>query len=79
MRLLAISVLSWSAGLGAYLAVLKITWGQSISRGDLLAVVFSSLLAAAVAIGVGFAPVMFAAFGVTFGAGFFLFFARRSA
>jgi hypothetical protein len=60
MRLLAISVLSWIAGLVGYLVALQILWGQTISRGDLTAVLFWSLLAAAVAVAIGFAPVMFA-------------------
>ncbi len=40
---------SWLAGLAAYLGALGLFYGQSISRGDLLAVCFWSLLAFALA------------------------------
>jgi hypothetical protein len=60
MKILAVSTLSWVVGLGAYLAALRVVWGETISRGDFRAVVFWSLLAAAAATGIGFAPVMFA-------------------
>ncbi len=57
MKLLVISVLAWLAGLAAYIAALWLLWGQTIH--DLTAVVVWSGLAAAVAVAVGFAPVMF--------------------
>jgi len=60
MKLLAISVLSWIAGLGAYLGGLWLFWGQRISSGDLPAVLLWSALAAGVSVVVAFAPAMFA-------------------
>lgn len=58
MKLLAISIVSWLAGLGAYLGSLWIFWGQTV-RGDLHFVVFWSGLAATVAVAVAYAPAMF--------------------
>ena len=60
MKLLAISVLSWIIGLVAYVTALKLLSGQTISGGDVNAVLGWSGLAAAVAVGLAFAPVMFA-------------------
>jgi len=60
MKLFAISVLSWLAGLVAYLAALRGFWRQRISPGDLRAVIFWSALVAAVAITIGYVPAMFA-------------------
>jgi hypothetical protein len=60
MKLLAVSLVSWVAGLIAYVAALGLVWGQTISGGDLNAVLLWSGLAAAVVVVAGFAPVMFA-------------------
>jgi hypothetical protein len=60
MKLVVISVLSWLAGLVAYLTALSVLWRQTISPGDLQAVAFWSSLAAVVAIAMVYVPVMFA-------------------
>jgi hypothetical protein len=59
MKLVAISIVSWAAGLVAYIATLRGFWGQGIGSGDLRAVMFWSALAAAVAIAAAYAPTMF--------------------
>lgn len=59
MRVLVVSVLSWLAGLAAYLGGLSVLWEQTVGS-DLGAVVFWSGFAAAVAVVVAYAPVMFA-------------------
>ena len=60
MKLVAISIVSWAAGLVAYMAALRGFWGQGISSGDLRAVMFWSALAATLAIAAAYAPTMFA-------------------
>ena len=60
MKLVAISIASWAAGLVAYLGALRGIWGQGIGSGDLRAVMFWSVLAATVAIVAVYAPTMFA-------------------
>jgi hypothetical protein len=60
MKLVAISIASWAAGLVTYLAALRGFWGQGIGSGDLRAVMFWSALAAMVAISTAYAPTMFA-------------------
>jgi hypothetical protein len=60
MMLVAISVVSWAAGLITYVASLRVFWGQDIGSADLRAVMFWSALAAAVAIAAAYAPAMFA-------------------
>lgn len=60
MKLVAISIMSWVAGLAAYWAAGRGFWGQGISSGDLRAVMFWSALAAAVAVASAYVPAMFA-------------------
>jgi hypothetical protein len=60
MRVLGVSLLSWAAGFLAYRATLAIFWHQSISRGDLRAVIFWSALATTTAVAIVYAPLMFA-------------------
>lgn len=49
---------SWLAGLAAYLGALALFYGQSISRGDLLAVGFGSLVVFALAFFALYFPVL---------------------
>jgi len=49
MKVLAVFMVSWLAGLGAYLLSLAVVYRQAVSFGDLLAVMFWSVLAYAVA------------------------------
>jgi hypothetical protein len=60
MKLVGIAVLSWVAGLAAYVSALWAFWGQRVSSGDLNAVLFWSAFASTVAIVAVYAPVMFA-------------------
>ncbi len=60
VKLLAIAIASWVAGLAAYLGCLKLAWGQSIGAADLPAVLFWSAAGLTLAIAVGYAPMMFA-------------------
>jgi hypothetical protein len=53
-----IAVVAWIAGLVAYLAALRIGWDQSISSGDLVAVVQSSLIAWAITYAFVYVPVL---------------------
>jgi len=55
-----ISVAAWIIGVVAYVVCLSLLWRQTIGRGDLLAALFWSALASAVAVGVAYAPLMFA-------------------
>jgi hypothetical protein len=59
MKLIAISIVAWLIGLGAYLFVALVLWGQPISSGDLRAVVVGSGVVAALSAVLLFAPVMF--------------------
>ncbi len=54
-----LAVLSWFAGLVIYLLALRIIYGQSISSGDLEAVVLWSAITSVIAIPLVYAPVMF--------------------
>ena len=60
LTLLAISAVSWVAGLASYIGCLKFFWGQRIGEGDLQAVVFWSAVAVVFAVPVAYAPAMFA-------------------
>jgi hypothetical protein len=60
MKLVAVSLFSWVAGIGAYMWALWAFWGQRVSPGDRNAVLFWSAFASAVAIAVAYAPAMFA-------------------
>jgi hypothetical protein len=60
VKILIIFVVSWLGGLAAYLGSLALFYRQSISSGDLTAVLFSSLLAFAVAFFVLYLPALFA-------------------
>lgn len=59
-RLVAISVAAWLAGFIAYVVALRILWQQSLRGGDFRAVLLTSALASAAAIGLVYGPVMFA-------------------
>lgn len=59
MWLVVISIISWWAGLAAYIGGLWLLWGQTVG-GDLGAVVFWSALAAGLSVVLAYAPVMFA-------------------
>ena len=48
MKLILLSVASWLAGIVSYLGALAVFYHQSISSGDLIAVVFWSLIAFAI-------------------------------
>lgn len=60
MRLILIYVVSWLGGLAAYVACLSLLWGQTLSGGDLMAVLSWSAVASAIAVAVVYAPLMFA-------------------
>jgi hypothetical protein len=60
MKVVAISLVSWLAGLASYLGSLRLLWGQRISEGDLWAVVFWSAVASVFAVSAAYAPAMFA-------------------
>ena len=60
MRVWVVSVLSWLVGFLAYRAALAVFWHQSLSRGDSVAVLFWSAVAAAIAVPAVYAPVMVA-------------------
>ena len=62
MRLLLLTllaVLSWIAGLVIYLLALRIIYGESISSGDLGAVVFWSAITCLIAMPLVYVPAMF--------------------
>ena len=59
MRLAAISVVAWLTGFAAYVGGLAMLWGQTLSRGDLIAVLYYSALASTLAIVAVYAPAMF--------------------
>jgi len=59
MRLVAVSLMAWLTGVAAYVAGLVIFWGQTLSGGDLIAVLYYSALASILAIAVVYAPAMF--------------------
>ena len=59
MKIITVFITSWLAGLAAYLGALALFYGQTISRGDLMAVVFGSLLAFAPAFFGLYLPVLF--------------------
>lgn len=59
MKIITIFVVSWVVGLAAYLGSLALFYRQSISSGDLTAVLFWSLLAFAVAFFVLYLPALF--------------------
>lgn len=62
MRLLfltLLALLSWIAGLAIYLFALRIIYGESISGGDLEAVVFWSAISCVIAMPLVYVPVMF--------------------
>ena len=54
-----LAVLSWFAGLVIYLLALRIIYGQSISSGDLEAVVLWSGITSVIAMPLVYVPVMF--------------------
>jgi hypothetical protein len=58
LKLLALLIGSWLAGLTVYLGALALFYGQSISRGDLLKAGFWSLLGCALAFFVLYLPVL---------------------
>jgi hypothetical protein len=60
MRLILIAVISWIAGVAAYVGSGAFLWRQTVSGGDLRAVLFWSALASTVAVVLVYAPVMFA-------------------
>jgi hypothetical protein len=60
MRMVLIYFAAWIVGAIAYVVSLAMLWRQTISGGDLRAVLFWSALASAVAVAVVYAPVMFA-------------------
>jgi hypothetical protein len=60
MRLILIYIASWIVGVIAYVGGLALLWRQTLSGGDLRAVLFGSALASAVAVVLVYAPVMFA-------------------
>ena len=49
---------AWGAGLGAYLVALGVLYGEFPSRGDFLAVVLTSLVAAAICYFLVYMPVL---------------------
>lgn len=59
MKIITIFVVSWVVGLAAYLGSLALFYRQSISSGDLTAVLFWSLLAFAVVFFVLYLPALF--------------------
>ncbi len=59
LLLTLLAVLSWIAGLAIYLFALRIIYGESISGGDLEAVVFWSAISCIIAIPLVYVPVMF--------------------
>lgn len=59
MKLFIAAVVSWAAGLGVYVGVLAVVWGQRIGTGDLVAVVAWSAVATVVTVPLAYAPVMF--------------------
>ena len=58
MKVLTLFLGSWFAGVAAYIGALSLFHGQSISRGDLFAVCFWSLLAFAFAFFALYLPVL---------------------
>ena len=58
LRVCVVFLAAWLAGLVAYVGALGLLCGQSISSGDLSAVLFSSLLAFAVAFAALYVPVL---------------------
>lgn len=60
VKVIIIFLASWMVGLAAYIGSLALCFGQSISSGDLTAVLFWSLLAFAVSFLVLYLPALFA-------------------
>jgi hypothetical protein len=60
MRMALIGFAAWIAGLIAYVACLSLLWRQTISSGDLPAVLFWSASVSALAVAFVYAPAMFA-------------------
>jgi len=60
VKIVIVFLASWMAGLVAYIGSLALFYGQSISSGDITAVLFSSLLAFAVTFLVLYLPALFA-------------------
>lgn len=58
MTVFGLGILGWLTGLVAYLAALALLYRQSISRGDLGSVVFSSLLAFAICYWLLYLPIL---------------------
>jgi len=59
MKIIGVFLTSWAVGIAAYLGALALFYRQSISSGDLFAVLFWSLLAFALAFFGLYLPVLF--------------------
>jgi len=60
MRMILVYFAAWVVGVIAYVVSLALLWRQTLSGGDLRAVLFWSALASGVAVAAVYAPVMFA-------------------
>ena len=60
MGLVAICAVAWVTGLAAFIVCLAVFWQQTVSRGDLLAILFWSAFATACGVAIAYAPALFA-------------------